>query len=476
MTTTRRFWVVWALLFTVVGMQSLGIPRGAGPDESAHLIRAAGLVRGDVLGEAQGDDPAARLFDAPDWAGQPAPDCFAFRPEQPAACATFIDTPPVSTAGSYPVFGHLLPGAATLLPGGTVTAWGSRLADALIPTLLAAWAITRLSAAGASVAVAAILLALTPMALFSMAVVNPSGLAVGGAIALWVAGDEVARGDPSASRLFAAGWAALVLSRSDGLFWVAAITVFVLVAASTRPAAFWSALSARPRAAVIASTAAALVWPLFVQPALIDAPSANTGWTLAREIVGRTGEHLREAIGVVSWLDTPIPASMFLLWAALLGLLAGAALISGSRRRIGVAVLVLLTSVAVSWTLDFLQAPEAGLFWQGRYGLPLLVGVVLQLGFVRSTSARGQANVMAALLGGVWIVWNVSFFQAVRRWGVGESGSLLPWDWGTWSTPLPIELILTAHAVASALLMVRLWRDSIPAPDAAIDRVLTDPV
>jgi len=460
MTMVRRFWFVWALLFVVVGMQSLGVPRGAGPDEPAHLIRAAALVRGDVFGEPQGEDPASRLFDAPGWAGQPGPGCFAFRPGQAASCATSTDSPAVSTAGSYPVFGHVLPGVATLLPGGASTAWASRLADALIPTLLVAWAITRLAASGERVAVAAVLLALTPMALFSMAVVNPSGLVIGGAIALWISGDALARGDPTASWLFAAGWAAVVLPRTDGLIWVAAIAVVVLIGASARPSTLWAIMKIRARAAVLASTALAVAWPVFVRPALIDAPAPYAGWELVREIIGQTGTHLREAIGVVGWLDTPIPTSMFLLWAGLLGLLAGVALVSGARRRVGAASLALVAAVVASWLLDFLQAPDAGLFWQGRYGLPLLVGVVIQLGLARSSSGRGRSDSMGALLGGTWIVWNLGFLQALRRWGVGESGSMLPWDWATGSTPLPLELIIVSHALASALLMVKLWRDS----------------
>ena len=456
----RRFWIVWVLLFTVVGMQSLGAPRGAGPDEPAHLIRAAALVRGDVFGTAQGDDLATRLFDAPEWAGQPEPGCFAFQPDQPASCATFDTAPTTSSAGSYPVFGHVLPGVGTLLPGDAVTAWGSRLLGALLPTLLVAWTIARLAAADAWVVVAAVLLALTPMALFSMAIVNPSGLMIGGAIALWISGDELARGDQSASSLFAASWAAVVLSRPDGLMWVAAITVFVLIGAAASPSVLWATMGARSRIAVSASTVAALAWSVLVRPALIDAPAPYTGWGLIREIIGRTGSHLREAIGVLGWLDTPIPTSMFLLWTGLLGMLTGVALVSGSRRRIGTALLILLTAVAVSWTLDFLQAPAAGLFWQGRYGLPLLVGVVLQLGLAQGTSKLGQTQVMSVLLGGVWVVWNFGFLQALRRWGVGESGSMLPWEWSTWSMPVPLELIIAVHALASALLMVKVWQDS----------------
>ena len=116
----RVFVVAFTLLFLVIGAQSIGTPRGAGPDEPAHLVRAGGLVRGDVFGSELGDQDAIRSFDVPSWIGRPDPGCYAFRPDVPASCASITDWdgPVVSTAGSYQVWAHLLPGLGTLLPGG----------------------------------------------------------------------------------------------------------------------------------------------------------------------------------------------------------------------------------------------------------------------------------------------------------------------------------------------------------------------
>ena len=51
------------------------------------------------------------------------------------------------------------------------------------------------------------------------------------------------------------------------------------------------------------------------------------------------------------------------------------------------------------------------------------------------------------------VVSNAALFAMLRRFGVGRSGSLFPWDWDTYEAPLPPVVVLAVHLAASAGLL-----------------------
>ena len=55
MTPRRLFLAIFGCLLTVITAENLGTPRNAGPDEPAHIIRGAGLFRGELFGERYRD-------------------------------------------------------------------------------------------------------------------------------------------------------------------------------------------------------------------------------------------------------------------------------------------------------------------------------------------------------------------------------------------------------------------------------------
>lgn len=203
---------------------------------------------------------------------------------------------------------------------------------------------------------------------------------------------------------------------------------------------------------VVGSLAAA---GLVVAIALAKRPG---GWDteLARRVVGQTGTHLVEAVGVLGWLDTPLPWLVVAGWVAVVGVLAAGALAAEARRPL-IAVVVFAVSVATAWLFELLHGNSTGRYWQGRYSLPLLVGVPIVLaGATRSRDvARTVVVASMALL-------NAALWAAARRWGVGLEGSLRPWDWDTPHTPLPTLLLLASHAVGSIVLAWALLRPVSP--------------
>ncbi len=504
----RAPWIVGVLLVgAVVLCWILATPLSGGPDEPAHLARGAALVRGQLDGGPTDASAALRVYELPAWLLYPDPTCFALQPYNPANCATSVPRPVgdglvASSAADYQVWGHVLPGVGTLLPA-EVGGWVARVLDAAIPVAVVALALRTL-ARRSRVAFAAGLLALTPMAWFMFAVVNPSGTVVAGGIGLWVAlgAGGVAR---SAAReldlrpwLAAVSWAMLTLPRRDGLLWAVLILSLSVLLSGVPLPRLLAALGRGPLALGGAATLATLAWAatndnssaqlLLVVPLIpvvvelgrrcwMSAALASTGRRVAavalsvpvlvvgaylvmdrraggydadvmRLVVGRTGRHLDEAIGVLGWLDAPLPTGFLYLWLVALGILAALAVVAGSWSRLVAGGSVVLIGIAVSWVLEMAQGDPTGTYWQGRYGLPFLVGAVVILGH-QHVPRPAELRVGVAVAGVAVLVVNAAMVAMMRRWGVGLAGSLWPWDWHTYDAPLPPLLVIVVHAAAT---------------------------
>lgn len=509
----------------------LATPRSAGPDEPSHNVRAGALVRGQLDGEPLTETVFEEGFEIPAHIGFPDPACYAFAPDVPARCASELPLPSGdelrgTRSADYPVWGHLLPGLGTFAPA-DAAAWSARALDALVPAALVAVGLV-VAARRRAVDAGATLLAVTPMAWFTFAVVNPSGLVIAGGIGLWVAlldavpdaaarvGPAVAgRADRVVAWLAALSWAALVLPRRDGMVWAVLILSFAVLLTGAELPAVWRRLGRGPQVVAASATVATLAWaarsdtnasrallamplvPLLavagralwrrtvagpstvrrrnavglvaggaavtivvVLVAVLQLSDARLGFL--RLVVGETGEDVTEAIGVLGWLDTPVPTSMLFVWFLALGVLAGAALVAGERALLVAAAAIVLTAVAASWTLTMVQTDESVNYWQGRYYLPLLAGVPIVLGRVRLAD-RATARRVGTFVGvaGLLVV-DVALAAMMRRYGAGIAGSLLPWDWDTYGAPVPPILLLALHVGASIALVRVVWACGAP--------------
>ena len=130
------------------------------------------------------------------------------------------------------------------------------------------------------------------------------------------------------------------------------------------------------------------------------------------------------------WLDVPLPAASIVLTCAAIGLL-GAGIVGGGlgSGELGGAGL-LVSTAAASWLFELFQGNTTGTYWQGRYSLPLLVGVPLLLGVARVPAAAAWR--LAWCVGGsALVVLNVAAWAAgARPLGVGLDGSMMPWKPG----------------------------------------------
>ena len=495
--------IVAALVGGIVLSWLLIVPPGAQPDEHSHLVRAGALVlRADAV------DGGYLL---PDRYVMTDPGCYAFDPFAPATCAaplehTGRDLLVLTRADDYPPGGHGLTGAATLLPGLDPVWWARLIAGGVATAFVAAGVVLALRRS--RLLGGALLLALTPMAWSSLPSANPSTYAIAGATALWVTLLTVDVRDriPAATAwLVAAGWASLVVSRRDGLVWACLIVFGVAVFRRFALLELARRLTVGPVALAGLATLITLVWGVtsesrtsqlvVVAPILlvvgelvrskIDAVPPEARWWLGGiaaiaavvawpvvvstrakgwdtdlfvAIVNQTDDNLVEAIGRLGWLDAPIPAFAVYAWLLSVGGLIAYALVTNVRGLVAAGTLVAVAAWS-SWTFELLQNNDSGTYWQGRYSLPLLIGVPLLLA-VRATDRAGDAGPddIVRRLGARLTVWvtitgllvlNLGAWAAARRWGVGLDGSYLPWRWDTSLQPVPPVVPLVVLAACS---------------------------
>jgi hypothetical protein len=306
------------------------------------------------------------------------------------------------------------------------------------------------------------------MVLFVIAVVNPSGIAIAGAIALWVALDDLFRTRRAPGWLLTGSFAALVLPRDDGLIWAVAIVAVLSLVWRQSPASLWRAVSRRDQIGLVAISAVGAAWALLVGGDLV--PVGSKPDNLVDAVIQNTGRHVREAVGVLGWLDTPLPESAYALWFFAAGLVVMIPLVTREYQRAIGAAAALGLFVVVGWLLEIIQGRTAGLIWQGRYALPVLVGMVIVAAM--GTDVDRRIGAVAAATPGVLaiVVWNLSFLQQLRRWAVGQHGSIRPWAWDTWDAPVPIAVVIVVHVAASAALgWLCFGRGSPARPVPAVD-------
>ena len=492
-------------------------PMAGGPDEQHHLVRSAAVVRGQITATApvEGAVPEYRL---PAWLAIDV-DCFKLQPDVPASCASgLIDSDTrigiVTTAREYPIWGHILPGLPSLVTSGSSAVYLARILDAAIPIALIGAALT--IARRSRMQLAGVMLAITPMMWFSIAVVNPSGLALAGALALWV-GVIWNRQHVWAPWLLAAGWAAALLPRRDGIIWVAAILMIFLTYRSISLKQWWASLARGPQILIAVSTGLALggaalsgnrisltglVVPVVVgiielarwawdrvgdkdavtalRTGILAALSAGSvaaavvvflvrpggpDTHLASRIFGQTGANLVEAIGVLGWLDAPVPMTLVMLYLLGLGGLVMMAILLGEHRRLLAVGAILSFAIVASWVLELYSGNVTSTYWQGRYYLGLLIGIPLLLAGAPGAHAARLHGVnltaMAAVLTGISLyVMNGAFWATGRRFGVGINGSLKPWTWDSYGSVFAPGDLGLGVLVLAGVLSVQLWRRS----------------
>jgi hypothetical protein len=154
-------------------------------------------------------------------------------------------------------------------------------------------------------------------------------------------------------------------------------------------------------------------------------------------------------IGVVGWLDVPVPTVTYYGWMAIVFMLLGVGLFLGRRPYVVVLVGLVLLTVVIPIVFEAANAHSLGYVWQGRYTLPLAAGIPLVAagavvnGYLTDRMHRRVATVIPVVL---VIAEFAIFFQALRRYTVGLRGTFLPFG-GKWHPPFGTVAISVAFIV-----------------------------
>lgn len=469
-------WVVGGLLLLVqLGAWVLATPIFAGPDEPHHTFWAGAVVDGDLSGREVADDPDRReVLVAPSIVALGYP-CFAFEPTQPASCEVRGDPGgrPVSVgtkAARYPPAYYALVGAPLSADAGAASVYGARFLTALLAVVLVIWALWSVRQEWDPYLAVGVSIAMTPMVLSTLSIINPSSLEISANLALWVAGGGAVlacdRGTRARAAVVGVAGAALALSRPLSTVWLGLTAVTLLVlAGSDRFRSLFARRHARAWTGVIAlGCAVALAWLWW--SGFLTTATSGTGDPVAfgaavRDSFLTADDDIAQLFGRFGWLDTPLPTGVSMMWLALVGTVLMAALVSARARDAVALIGMIVALVAVPTVLQAAVLGTEGLVWQGRYSLPLAVGIPVVAAWV----ARQRDGWLGPGVARRWLGWVlvlvclgqiVAFAGTLRRYVSGIDGPY-PGLSGPWQPPLGAWALTVLFAAAAAAFSGWLW-------------------
>lgn len=489
------------LLVTIVGTTwSLAAPPYASIDEINHVIKAVSVARGDWTATEVPDDEAPDnelflsgwgRFEIPEiygeaavsagcYRGQPAetPDCFSFSGDT-------SDGPVIEPDSRYPPGYYLVVGLAERLwqPGANAVRLMRLVTTLISAALVASAVVSLLRLRSPRFALLGVAVATTPMVFHLAGSVNPNGPEIAAAIGLWASGAVLAREVTTTGlvdrrlvvRIVLAA-SVLSLARPLSPLFAGAIIAALL---ALMP---WTAIRTllRSRAAQVGAVtvgavmALQLAWVAIIRPNYFGkplGPDVSDG-DMVGFVVGKAPGLYRQMIGVFGAPDVNAPEPAIILWTLVLGGVAFAALALGRKRWVAIAGLVTVATVVIPMAGDLLQARTLSYPWQGRYTIPIAVGVPLLLGLAVSVGEHPRLLRRPLLMGSIGVAIGLaqlmSFLAVLRRYTVGTDETPFFWFGSGWTPPLP-SIVLTL----SALVGLTGWVLWLLAPSPHVER--TDP-
>jgi peptidoglycan/LPS O-acetylase OafA/YrhL len=178
--------------------------------------------------------------------------------------------------------------------------------------------------------------------------------------------------------------------------------------------------------------------------------------------LSRVDVYVKEMIAVFGWRTTPAPDVIHVLWFVMIGAVVALALWLGTTKvrllllGLGVATLV---GPAI---IEGFNAETNGFAWQGRYALPLAVGIpivaTLAIGASERLSVTAVKRMTAAIAVVVAGIHMYVHLYVMRRYVVGTDGPTVYFGKDGWSPPLPAELLALATLAGAAGLALLTYR------------------
>lgn len=487
------WWACFALAALPALLWVLASPPHSGADEPAHVVRAASVVFGQLLGQAPVDDPGAvrLVVGVPTWvADLPEPACFAAQPEVPASCPAgtlAVNGQPrddglvslTTTSGRHPPAYYAVVGLPFALDLGVASLYLARAVSAL---LCAGFLASALRAAATTprprLPLLGVMAAMPPMLLHLTGVVNPNGIEAAAALALWtcllvlvrrpVTAPDPPRPDPTLLATAGMAAVAMTVTRPVSALWLAFVVgVVALVVRRDLLGPLLRDRTARLTVFnVTIAAGASLAWLSVVgNPILVGGQPEEPPLDLRESFalsISRVWFQLEQTVGVFGWLDTRLPDGVWSAWIAAVVVLVVMGIYSRRWWRALVLAGVAAAVVLVPAVAEAIRYNDLGLVWQGRYTLPIAVGLPVLAGMVAADAHRVAVRVfeavavpLAGLLGGLQVV---AFLYALRRYAVGVDAPLAFFESPLWRPPLPSAVLVAAYAVSQVMLVAWVLR------------------
>jgi hypothetical protein len=498
-----RIWAIsTAILFCLSAAWAFATPIGAGNDEPAQLVKAASVVRGEIVGRAPSAASEANLsasqrrdlqiclvlasadrcngaltiVTVPEsFANFAMSACFTNRSAVPAGCGRDLrgsgrEVSAATYVGRYPPLYYALVGLPSLALHSDTAVYLMRLLSGLLSAVFLGLAFASASLWSRSrLLVLAIAVTATPMVIIFGSAVNPSGLELATAVCVWTCGLTLVldrASSPPLGLVVATTVSASVMALTRGLspMWLA-IIAFAVIAISPRSIPQLIRFG-RVRIAVgviaLANIAAVayIVWAhaLSLYPFGIPVHPGTSLWGIIEISLGRTETLVNEFIGPIGWLQTSPPLAVLVLWVVPASAILVLGLITSFRHHAWVIIGLLVGSLVLPTTLMVSQARTDGVVWQARDGYPLYAGILLVAGAVagrnraRSAPESGTTLVLATAARrlGVFVASTVAaaqlgeFVWALRRYtvGLGSVLNLFASVPGGWSPPIASVMLV----------------------------------
>ena len=464
------------IAFSLSALWAIASPIFSVPDENAHATKAIAQAHGQVIGYEVDGIRHIVVDLPPGFEYPPSIVCYAFMPEVPANCASALGdsggTPWFNTwVGSYNPVYYALVGLPSLVLDGNDAVYGMRLVSALVNSLLIGLAgYAAMRHRHRSWAPLGALVVTSPMIVYFSGAVNPQGFEIAGAFLLWWAGIRLAEqwretGRPQGSTVL---WVSVVLgalavsnARATGPLWTLVILFLVVIVTGWRSS--WNALLTRHSAPWLAAIAAPALfsvgWTLWGgslsnQAEVSDAPLVNASplvgaWYMMRE----TPNWIQQASGFFGWLDTPLPAALYLLFYAVVAIPVITAFATVSRNELVRLGAVIVVAFALPVALQAISVSQTGIIWQGRYGIFLYLGVVVVASWQLSRHdtvkpSRVARRLVPLSVAALSLYGTAAFVLVLRRYTIGVDIPITRLLTETsWQPPLHWALLAGLYAV-----------------------------
>ena len=460
-TGLRRF--VGGIVLGLAILQALWIvtvPPFRASDEFDHAYRAAAVARGEWRSSEAAADGRGTLVRVPaDLVAAAHDQCAALPYTGHDNCdpAKRYDDGTVlvgSGAGQYNPLFYWVVGTAARPFHGAAALYAMRIASGLLCLVfmgLAAWALG-LGRRGPWSGVG-LLLATSPVFVFSTSVAAPNGLEMAAALALWcllLRAPDVE--DPTTQRrmmvLAGAAAAVVVTLRMLGPLFVVLIVLLAIMFHGRAAVSFVSrhrVVTGVTAGFVGVATAAAAAWTL--RAGLVEGSGelqGTTEWSPSSIVLWPF-----QTIAAFPFRNQPGPIFVYFVVGGLVCLLVFTALRTARGTRRWALATALVAALTLPFVLTWISRDGRGVMWQGRYGLPLAVGFVVIAGLVLDRASRRPPRGLL-LLGGAVLVASTAacLIKIVRDELVHKASST---D-GAWLAP-PSWLIIAASVVACAALV-----------------------